>query len=91
MTKLFLDVLDKPRREILTKLGVFGDSAVLGGGTALALQIGHRKSFDFDFYTRDVPDEAVSFVGASVSKTEIVDFLEKIVHTYLAGERVLEG
>lgn len=30
---------------------------VLGGGTALALQIGHRKSFDFDIFTWEkLPD-----------------------------------
>ncbi len=40
-----------------TALAVLGKSRILSkcylaGGSALALRLGHRKSFDFDFYTR---------------------------------------
>lgn len=49
--KLHLDILDKKRQEVLKKLSPFSKSFVLGGGTALSLQIAHRKSFDFDFFS----------------------------------------
>src|SRR3989338_2676012 len=32
---------------------LFRSSWYLAGGTALALQVGHRKSFDLDFFTGD--------------------------------------
>jgi hypothetical protein len=32
------------------------DSFYLAGGTALALQLGHRKSVDLDFFTAEFPD-----------------------------------
>lgn len=43
---------------ILTKSGILKD-AYLAGGTALALQIGHRISVDFDFFTRKEFDEKI--------------------------------
>ncbi len=51
MTKLHLDVLDRTRSETWQKLGPLSkNGAVLGGGTAIALQIGHRVSEDFDLF-----------------------------------------
>lgn len=40
----------KNQQDVLKKLGVLGDDYYLAGGTALALQLGHRTSLDFDFY-----------------------------------------
>lgn len=51
MSDLFLEILDQNRQETFSKLGKFSDLGVLAGGTALALQIGHRLSFDFDIFT----------------------------------------
>lgn len=48
---MHLDILDKPRQELLPKLEKF-QGFVLGGGTALALQLNHRESFDFDFLAK---------------------------------------
>ena len=44
-------VLDKERKDLLEKLLPYTKGFVLGGGTALALQLNHRKSFDFDFFS----------------------------------------
>lgn len=44
-------VLDRKRRDLLEKLLPYTKGFVLGGGTALALQLNHRKSFDFDFFS----------------------------------------
>lgn len=48
---LHYEILDKKRREILPKMRSFKKKFYLAGGTALALQIGHRDSVDFDFFT----------------------------------------
>lgn len=52
------DILDTPRKKILPLLG-FARSYdfYLAGGTALALQLGHRHSIDFDFYTKRAFDD----------------------------------
>lgn len=48
---LHLDILDNKRQELLGKLSPFLKGFILGGGTALALQVNHRKSYDFDFFS----------------------------------------
>lgn len=48
---MFYDILDKKRLEVLPLLGEFKEDFYLAGGTALALQLGHRDSVDFDFFT----------------------------------------
>lgn len=54
------EILDNYRIEVLKKLAPKVSDFVLGGGTALALQIGHRKSFDFDFFTYDpIPSQLI--------------------------------
>jgi len=51
-TKLHWDILDEPRKNLLPKLAFLKKQGFyLAGGTGLALQIGHRRSLDFDFYT----------------------------------------
>ena len=50
MSSIHLELLDKERRKVFENLRVFSEMAVLGGGTALALQIAHRLSFDFDLF-----------------------------------------
>ena len=46
------EILEQKRRDFLSKLGFLIDLGFyMAGGTALALQIGHRTSLDFDFYT----------------------------------------
>ena len=47
---LKLNTLDKNRTAFLPLLKEFKNKFYLAGGTALALQLGHRKSFDFDFF-----------------------------------------
>lgn len=48
---MFYDILDKERMSILPKLSFLKDRFYLAGGTGLALQLGHRDSVDFDFFT----------------------------------------
>ena len=47
---MFYDILDKRRIDILPLLKLFKEEYYLAGGTALALQLGHRDSVDFDLF-----------------------------------------
>ena len=51
--KLYFDILERRRLKILPGLEFLRQDYgfYLAGGTALALQIKHRTSVDFDFYT----------------------------------------
>ena len=45
------EILDHAQKKILPLLESFSPDFYLAGGTALALQIGHRKSIDFDLFS----------------------------------------
>lgn len=47
---MFYDILDKKRLDLLPLFKNLKSDFYLAGGTALALQIGHRDSIDFDFF-----------------------------------------
>ena len=46
-----LDILTDSQRELWPELDAVPSDFVLYGGTALALQLGHRVSEDFDFFS----------------------------------------
>ena len=48
--ELKLNILDKKRKNLLPLLKGFKNDFYLAGGTGLALQLGHRKSYDFDLF-----------------------------------------
>lgn len=50
-SKIHLEILDEKRRDVFLKLQPILKDFTLGGGTALALQIKQRQSFDFDFFS----------------------------------------
>jgi hypothetical protein len=48
---MYLDCLNRNQIKVLKKLGFLKEYGFyLAGGTALALQLGHRRSMDLDFY-----------------------------------------
>ena len=50
--KPYPDILSESQVVVMDRLGYLTDNGFyLGGGTALALQLGHRTSLDFDFYS----------------------------------------
>lgn len=53
MSKIYLEILDSDRQKVFDRLRVFGRYGYLAGGTALALQLNHRKSVDFDLFVKD--------------------------------------
>jgi len=50
------EILDEQRKNILPLLGKLKNDFYLAGGTALALEIGHRDSIDFDFFSEKPVD-----------------------------------
>lgn len=50
-TSLHMNVLPPAQRRLWLELGSIPERFVLYGGTAIALQLGHRTSIDFDFFT----------------------------------------
>lgn len=59
MFKPHLNILPPEQAQLYHEIAGSLDSFVLYGGTALALQLGHRVSVDFDFFTPDaiIPEE----------------------------------
>jgi len=58
---MFKNVLSENAKKSLAALGQSGilKNAYMAGGTALALQINHRFSYDFDFFTIDEFDATI--------------------------------
>jgi hypothetical protein len=48
---MYLNILSREQQELLAFLDSFKGKYILVGGTAIALQIGHRKSIDFDLFS----------------------------------------
>ncbi len=74
---LHLEILDETRRRLLPKIAKAGEAFYLAGGTALALQLGHRDSIDFDFFSPEPFDTRQLFqkcerifAGNSLLKTQ---------------------
>lgn len=56
MSKIHLELLDEKRQKVFLDLSLFKDEGYLAGGTALALQINHRRSEDFDIFVNKTID-----------------------------------
>lgn len=60
--KIFWNVLNKRQTEVLPYLSFLKKKGFyLAGGTALSLQVSHRTSLDFDFYTKEefLPEDII--------------------------------
>ena len=53
---LHLSILPPPQRRLWDELSQVPEGFVLYGGTAIALQLGHRESQHFDFFARSAVD-----------------------------------
>ena len=58
---MYYEILDKHRKKTLPFLKNLKDEFYLAGGTALALQIGHRDSIYFDFFSNNEIDTVQLF------------------------------
>ena len=60
--KFYPDILTKKQKEVLMEMKFLKEKKIhLGGGTAIALQLGHRTSIDFDFYSSEDFEPLVMF------------------------------
>lgn len=83
--KIHPGVLGKERQELLNKLRPYAKDYILGGGTALALQLNHRKSFDFDFFgSYQIPknlleklSNTIPIANVAVDNTDELTFFSK--------------
>ena len=65
--KIHQGVLDKEREALLDRLYPYAKDYILGGGTALALQMNHRKSFDFDFFSSNpIPKNLLEKISKTI-------------------------
>ena len=48
---MFKEILTADQQRLLSLIKLFRQDFYLAGGTAIALQIGHRRSIDFDFFS----------------------------------------
>src|SRR3989338_3689834 len=84
VSNLHLDILPKRQKllfETFSKLGWISNF-YLAGGTALALQIGHRRSIDFDFFSEQEFD--VRFVRKKL--VALGDY-----EVYADSEQIIDG
>jgi len=87
---LFIDVLNEKQKAILPKLvtALRETDLYLAEGTALALQVGHRPSIDFDWFGDSVGDSEMLFRrlrGANLDFTILTSTFETL---YLEVETV---
>jgi len=88
---VFWHVIDGVRREVLNKLlyQMPVQDAYLAGGTALALQLGHRESIDFDWFTA-LPFEVAQVESRlqTMGTLEVTDAKRNTFHGILDGVQV---
>lgn len=71
--KIHLDILDEDRTKILKVLIPLVNKFCLGGGTALAVQLEHRQSCDFDFfYKKEIAENFLNKVSESLQIKEVL-------------------
>ena len=73
MSSLYLDILTEDQKKTLESLKSFSKYGFLAGGTALALQLAHRRSYDFDiFCPKPVPKGFLLMVKKHFKKVQIL-------------------
>lgn len=66
------EAITSKQKEVLKRLSVPAQF-YMAGGTALALQIGHRMSVDFDFFaTQELPPDLLNGVEKSAENAEVI-------------------
>jgi len=89
-TELHSEILDTPRKKILPHLAfVKLHGFYLAGGTALALQLGHRTSVDFDFYAKD-SFNAMQFEKDAVTHLKGLKITQRSAGTLIGQVRVID-
>ncbi len=72
MSKIFLEILDPERQKVFKQLAAFADHGYLAGDTALAMQLAHRVSVDFDvFVYKPISTQLRSAIAKHVSIQQV--------------------
>jgi len=87
---LVIDVLNEQQKEILPKLAdaLTGTDLYLAGGTALALQVGHRPSIDFDWFGDKIGDPEILFRRLRGANLDFIILTSTFETLYLEVETV---
>jgi hypothetical protein len=81
--KLHYDVLNSQRFKVLNGLQTFINRFYLAGGTGLALQLGHRVSEDFDFFTNiSFNNEQLNSELLKLFPNHTISILQNEINTY---------
>jgi hypothetical protein len=83
-----LSVLPPAQKKIWSKLTSIPKNYVLYGGTAIALQLGHRSSIDFDFFSSDPAesDHLFDMVSSFIGPFEIIQFRQNTLSIITSGD-----
>lgn len=74
MSKSYTDILTTPERKEFAKLAKFDEIGLLSGGTALAMQFQHRRSYDFDiFLSKPVPANLARTARSTFGRIMIIN------------------
>ena len=76
---MFPEILSKEQKDMLPLIKLFRREFYLVGGTAIAMQIGHRKSIDFDL-----------FKATPFNSKKILDKISEQNYRYIVTRRVTE-
>jgi len=89
------EAISDAQRAVLRQLGPIASNRgfYLAGGTALALQLGHRRSIDFDWFTveridpmglaMDLREQGVPFITGSVDKGTLLGTVSEVQVSFL--------
>lgn len=91
MSRLYFEIFDQTRKEVFQKLSGFKKIGVLGGGTAISLQLGSRYSYDFDIFSskliaKNILLQALDVFGLKIKK--LIDTLEELSFITNQGVKV---
>jgi predicted nucleotidyltransferase component of viral defense system len=90
----FWNMVTPEMRQLLIHIGQesFSHRFYLAGGTALSIQIGHRRSVDFDFFSEtDEIDESSRkeiIIGLSSHSVEVIESVQGNLLTLVDGIRI---
>ena len=90
MSKVYFEALTEAEKKEFPKLAKFRKLGILVGGTGLALQIGHRRSYDFDIFSpkpllKTLPQRARDVFG---NITVLHHFEEEFSFTTVSGVKI---
>lgn len=90
MSRLHFDTLTKKQKDTWPSLKPFSRYGALGGGTALAIQLAHRRSYDFDILCPEpISKRFILRIKEHFEKVQIlVDTPDELTFTTVLGVKV---